>query len=243
MITLRRLIATTGLLLFSACSPIYYAPNTHNVPLLQEKGEGMVSLSAPTGSGDGAELHGAYAISPNTGLMLNIASFNVQDDNSGNGGKGGLVELGVGYYRSLLERVVFETYGLLGGGDVENHFPSTVGGNPSTTGKIESKFTRYGFQSALGFKLDKVDIAFSARITHLNYSDISGSLVFSGEDQVQYLTERRNHWLAEPALTIRLGNEPLKLQIQMVRSYNLTDSDFRQDEKETSLGLVYHFKR
>ncbi len=234
-------IAATGLLLLCACNPKYYIPNSHNIPLLHEKGEGTLSLA--DGDGQGTELQAAYAITNNTALMLNTASFKDAGDPSGDGGKGGLLELGLGHYRSLSEQAVFETYVLVGGGDMENHFPSTRANNPSTTGKIESKLIRYGFQSAVGFKSKVIDIALSTRITRLNYSDISGSLLFSGVDQIEYLKQRRNHWLFEPALTLRIGYDPLKLQLQVSESENLSHSDFRQDEIQFTAGVVYRFKR
>ena len=106
--------------LISGCSPKYYAPNTHNVPLLDQKGEGVTSFVIGEGR---AELQGAYAVSGSVALMLNAASLNPKDDEEGDGGKGGLLEIGVGYYHTLSKNVVFETYGLLGRGDVENHFP------------------------------------------------------------------------------------------------------------------------
>jgi len=227
-------------LLFSGCSPKYYVPNTHNVPLLQQKGESAVSFAAGAWR---AELQGAYAVTSNVGLMLNAASFHPEDDEEGDGGKGQLFEAGLGYYRGLSKRTVFEAYGLLGVGDVENHFPSTLADNPSTTGKIESKLFRYGIQSALGFRSKYFDVSASARISGLNYFNISGSLVFSGEDQVEYLQRENIHLLVEPAVTLRTGYDFLKLQVQLGNTFNLSNSDFRQDEGHFTIGIGYHLDK
>ena len=227
-------------LLFSGCSPKYYAPNTHNVPLLQQKGEGVISFAAGEGR---AELQGAYAVTSNVGLMLNTAFLDPEDDEDGDGGKGQLFEVGLGYYRGLSKKILFETYGLVGVGDVENHFPSTLADNPSTTGKIESKLFRYGIQSALGFKSKYFDVSVSTRITRLNFSDISGSLVFSGEDQVEYLQRENTHLLVEPAVTLRTGYDFLKLQVQLGNTFNLSNSDFRQYEGHFTIGIGYHLDK
>ncbi len=224
--------------LLGGCAPKYYAPNSHNVPLFQQQGEGAISFAAGESRVD---LQGAYAVTHNVALMLNIASFNPKDDADGDGGKGGLLEVGLGYYRGLSRKVVFETYGLIGGGDVENHFPSTLRNYPSTTGKIESKLFRYGIQSALGFRSRYFDASISTRIARLIYSNVSGSLIFAGEDQVEYLRRQNRHLLVEPAVTLRTGYDFLKLQIQRGVSFNVTNSDFRQDKGHLTVGIGYHF--
>lgn len=222
------------------CNPKYYAPNTHNVPLLQQKGNGVASFAAGEAR---AELQGAYAVTNNLALMLNLASFKQKNDEEGDGGKGNLLEAGVGYYRGFSKKFVFETYGLAGIGDVENHFPSSVSGNPNTIGKIESKLFRIGVQSAIGFTSKYFDVAASTRITALNYHDISGSLIFGGEDQVVYLNQQNNHMLFEPALTLRGGYKFLKLQVQLGHSFNLSHSDFQQDDGHFTIGVGYHLRK
>ena len=137
----------------------------------------------------------------------------------------------------------FEAYGLLGVGDVENHFPSTLAANPGTTGTIEGDVVRYGVQGAFGLTTSYFDLIFSTRISSLNYNGITGSLVFGGEDQVAYLNRETRHTLLEPAATMRFGAEYLKIQIQVGKSHNLTTSDFPQDEGHFSLGVVLYPRR
>ncbi|HEX9654432.1 MAG TPA: hypothetical protein VGA99_12030 [bacterium] len=227
-------------LLVSGCNPKYYAPNTHNVPLLQQKGNGVATFAAGEAR---AELQGAYAVTKNLAIMLNLASFKPKNDEEGDGGKGQLVEAGLGYYRGFSKNFVFETYGLASIGDVENHFPSSVTNNPTTTGKIESKLFRIGVQSAVGFTSKYFDVAASTRLTALNYHDISGSLIFGGEDQVAYLQGQDKHVLFEPALTLRGGYKSLKLQIQLGHSFNLSHSDFQQDDGHFTIGVGYHLRK
>jgi hypothetical protein len=48
-----------AVLLMSGCSPIYYAPNTLNVPMIREKGEGVIS--AHIGDHGSRNFQGAYS--------------------------------------------------------------------------------------------------------------------------------------------------------------------------------------
>ena len=227
-------------LLWSGCSPKYYVPNTHNVPLVQQKGEGTLSFAAGEWR---AEFQGAYAVTHNVAMMLNTAFFHPEDDEEGDGGKGQLVEIGLGYFRELPKSIVFETYGLLGIGHVENHFPSTLTDYPSTTGEIESRLVRYGIQPAVGFQSKYFDVAVSTRITGLSYGNPSGNLVFSEEDQVAYLRRKNTHLLVEPALTLRTGYDFLKLQMQLGHSFNMNNPSFRQDEGHFTWGIGYYLDK
>lgn len=225
-----------ALLTLGACAPKYYAPNTHNVPLLTRARD----FSAAGFIGDSRfELQGAYAITSELGVLVNAANYDKPDDEDGDGGSGGLLELGFGYSRSLDERFQLGVYGLVGGGTVENHFPSTVASNPGTTGAIEAKLSRFGVQPVIGFRSRWVEAAASLRVVGLRYSDIEGSLIFGGEDQVQALSGQAESTLLEPALTVRGGFETVKLQIQLGWSANKTDSRFRQDEGHLTVGVAY----
>jgi opacity protein-like surface antigen len=224
------------LLASSACAPKYYAPNTHNVPLLGRDGD----YSAAFAFGDSrGELQGAYAVTEDLSLMLNGAYFERRDDEEGDGGKGGLLEVGFGYQADLDERIQFGVFGLLGRGNVENHFPSTLTGNPGTTGVIEANLARYGVQPVIGFRSPYVEAAATMRIMRLRYSDVEGSLVFAGEDQVQLLGSQTEHTLLEPALTIRGGLPTVKLQLQLGWSVNKAHANFRQDEGHLTAAIVY----
>jgi hypothetical protein len=223
-------------LALGACAPKYYAPNTHNIPLLTRARD----FSAAGAVGDARiEVQGAYAITSEVAVLLNAANYDKPDDEDGDGGSGGLLEVGFGYARPFDENFSLGVYGLAGAGNVENHFPSTVAGNPGTTGEIEAKLTRFGVQPVLGFRTRWVEAAASLRIVSLRYSDIEGSLIFGGEDQVQILSDQTEHTLLEPALTVRGGFETVKLQVQMGWSANKTDSRFRQDEGHLTVGVVY----
>lgn len=233
--TFIRLLLPASLAL-GACAPKYYAPNTQNVPLLTRDGD----YSAAFAVGDSrVELQGAYAITEALAVMVNAARFDKPDDEQGDGGEGGLLEVGFGYLRPLDEHFHFGVFGLVGGGDLENHFPSTLSANPGTTGILEAKLTRFGVQPLVGFRSKYVEGAASLRVVGLRYSDIDGSLVFGGEDQVQMLSSQSEHTLLEPALTLRAGVETVKLQLQLGWSVNKSHGSFRQDEGHLTAAVVY----
>ena len=232
-----RAIVVVAAFTAAGCAPKYYAPNAHNVPLLREQGEGTVALSAGDWRWDA---QGSYAPRPDMAVMLSATSYHPEDDEQGDGGRGHIVEIGVGGFRSLARRGILETYGVLALGSLENHFPSSLEKQPQTTGVIESRLLRWGTQSALGFRTRFVDGALSLRLTQVRYFDVSGNLVFDGTDQVQYLRDAGGQLLAEPAVTLRAGLPNWRLHLQLGRSYNLTDSTFPADDGHLSIGVGYH---
>lgn len=227
-------------LLAVCCSPIYYSPNSHNVPLLRTKGDVRVGLH---GNATRLEASTAFAVDDNVGLTLDGGIFFPADDEQGDGGKGQFIQAGGGYFRPLNERLVFETYGIIGYGKVENHFPSTLDSFAQTTGIVETNLLRFGIQPSIGFTSRYFDAAFSTRLCGLSYFNTGGSLVFANTDQVAYLEEQNTQFLIEPALTLRGGYDYLKVQLQIGRSFNLSNPDFRQDEGHVTIGLIYSLNR
>ncbi len=230
----------TTTLFSQACSPIYYSPNTQNVPLLSGKGDHSVAVS---GNDTRIEIQGAYAAGEHFGLGLDAGFVRQKDDEEGDGGKGKFGEVQAGYFQNFSEHFIFETYVLLGFGTVENHFPSTITANPTTNGKIESNLLRVGLQPAIGYRSRFFEAALSARLVNLNFSNARGSLIFEQIAQTTYLENNKSLWLIEPALTLRGGTDMLKLQIQANLSANLTNKDFQQDNGQLTIGLVYRPRR
>ncbi len=229
-----------GVVLIQGCNPIYYSPNTQNVPLLRGKKDHSIAIA---GNNTRGELQAAYAVSDRVALGVNGGRFSQKDNSNGDGGSGSFGEVAVGYFQNVSERVVFETYGLFGMGNVENHFKSSVAANPGTDGKIASDLVRFGVQPSLGYRHPVFEAAISTRVANLNYSNAKGSLVFDRVAQVTYLNNNNQLWLVEPALTVRAGARFLKVQIQIGRSVNLTNGDFRQDKSHATIGIVYRPSR
>jgi hypothetical protein len=228
--------ALASLLFLMACAPKYYSPNAQNVPLLRSAGEGSVGASINP-EANRADARGAFAVGRSIGLMANASMYFPRDDDSGNGGRGGLFEVGAGYFRPMAHNFVFETYGLLAYGGLENHFETV---NPN--GTLNANLVRVAVQPAIGYRHRWVEAAFSSRIAMLNYFNVDGDLVRGGESEEEYLRENRQQFLLEPAVTVRAGIGVLKAEAQLGRSLNLGDDTFPQDDLWGSLGLVYYFE-
>lgn len=227
-----------AILILAGCSPKYYIPNTQNTPVIHEKNDAELTVA---GNGNQYEFQGAYGLSNQVAVQLNAGFMAPEEDEDGDRGSGKFIEGGIGYYTDIAPSLQFSTYGLLGFGSVENDFPSTVNDNPSTSGEITANLTRVGVQPGLSYYTKNFSITGSARFVNLSYSNIEGSLIFADEDQVNYLEENDSNFLLEPALTIRGGSEKVKLQLQLTRSFNLSNSDFRQDDALFTLGLNFGF--
>lgn len=226
-------------IVLTGCSPIYYTPTSQNVTLFTQGGQTNLNLS---GNSNRVEFMGAHALTQHWAIQGNGGLFIPKSHENENGGSGNYVEAGLGYYAVVNENFVFESYGQVGYGGVENHFPSTVNDNPGTTGKIQANLFRYGIQPAFGWRSTYFSVALSSRFAGLSYSNVQGSLVFDNEDQVAYLNEHDTHFLVEPALTLRGGLKKIKLQVQVGRSFNVTKQDFRQDKALLTVGLNFNFE-
>jgi len=110
---------------------------------------------------------------------------------------------------------------------------------PGTTGKISAGIVRASLQPSLSYHTKYFSISGSARLANLSFTNVRGSLTFSDEDQVPYLQDNKNNFLIEPALTLRAGVKKIKLQLQLMKSFNLSNSDFKQDDTLLSIGLGF----
>ena len=226
--------ALASFLILAACAPKYYSSNTQNVPLLTHEGEASASASINPGA-NRVDVRAARAFT-HLGVQINGALYFPRDDDSGNGGHGGLFETGLGYYAPLPHRFVFETYGLAALGTVQNHFETA---NPS--GRLNANLVRIALQPALGYKHRYFEAAVSSRVGMLTYFNVDGSLARNGESEAEYLRDHRVQFLAEPAVTVRAGSDVVKAEAQVGWSVNLGDDEFPQDKNWASLGLVYYF--
>ena len=218
----------------SGCTHYYYVPNTHNVPLFQEKDEIRFSIGSSTsGTGTGTELQGAYAITNKIGIIANVGFT----ENSGIGelGEGHFFELGAGYFKPLGKNLVFESYGGLGFGKTEHLYANF------TTASMN--ISRYFVQPSFGFTSKYFDAVISSRIAILNYSNIEveSNIPQFDMDQINIIQNNKSSALFEPAIIIRGGWKYVKLQFQYVRSTNLTSSNFPQLHYNFNISLYFSF--
>lgn len=219
----------------SSCSPVYYSPNTQNVPLLSQAKEYNISVS---GNKNALELQASVSPINHLGIQLNGGYAIPQYMSNGNYGRGYLIDGGIGYYKAMGfdQNFVFETYAIGGIGHAYNSFvykdSLTPGGFTSTN------LARYGVQPIFGYKSKYIDIAVSSRFVGLTYFNSTGNLIFNGQRQIDYLDVHQNSFLIEPAFTLRAGVEFFKFQFQIQGSYNTLYNDFYQTNSMITLGIV-----
>lgn len=230
------------LLGFSACSPIYYSPNTQHVPLYDDQGQGSILAGGTT---RGGEIQASYAVADNWLLLVDGAYFYENDEDDNDNGNGVLGEVGGGYFHPFAERFVWGTNGLIGYGRLENNFPSIDISDDADMqpGYIRANVTRLGVQPYLGFKTTPFEAVVSTRLVNLNYTNVEGQLPFEEVEQTDYLKNNNNQWHLEPSLTLRGGYKFGYLQLQWLKSFNLTDSDFRFREDHLSAGVMFYLGR
>ena len=218
IITLLVCVALTG------CSPVYYVPNTQNVPVIKEKSQTNLFIGLNSSeSTNGFEFQGAYGLTDKIAIQLNTDWVKSNEDSSS--GSGHIVEVGSGYYKNISKHFVFETYGLLGFGGLKYEE------NGTEPQKINANFFRIGLQPSLSFSSKYFIASLSGRFSNLNYNAVSGNY-----SDVDYLKANNSYWLIEPALTLQAGSEDVKLFLQLQLSENLTNSYFMQDYSLVSIG-------
>lgn len=223
---------------FTACSPKYYTPDTHNVPLISQKGETNISLAGATNR---VEFQASQGITKNIALKANGGIYVPETFNDDKEGSGKFMEVGAGYFKKFDDFWIFETYGIFGIGMLKNKFPFEQNPDLGATGRITASLTRIGIQPNFGFKNDIFMFAISSRFVHLSYQNIAGDLVFDGVDQLNYLRKNNAHFLIEPAVTFGAGIDNFGLRIQTGFSRNLTNENFRQKKSFTVFIFNYSF--
>ncbi len=223
------------LVYLTGCSPVYYIPNTQNVPLLSHEGEYNIGVS---GNPAMMELQGSVSPVNHLGFQLNGTWYIPQFMDNGDRARGYLIDGGAGYYKAFGfdNKFVFETYAIGGIGHVFNGF--MYRDSLTTGGTISSGVGRYGVQPVIGFKSKYIDVAISSRFVGLSYFNSSGDLVFDGVRQVDYLNDHQHHFLIEPAFTFRVGSDFFKFQFQARGSFNTTFPQFYQNNSMFSVGIV-----
>lgn len=222
-------------LVICSCSPTFYMPNTQNVPLLSKKGQTNILGAA---NGDMIDLQLSHALGENFGVMLNGSLVPEQTNVNGNGGKGAFAEFGGGYFKPLNTNMLFEIYGMAGFGSLKNINNSQVSEYPNTQGIFESNISRIAIQPAIGYTSKYFSAAVSSRMGAINYMNPKGSMMYNNQDQIQRFTDKSSYFMIEPALTLRGGLEKVKIQLQIQKSFNVTEKDFPQKTESASLGLI-----
>lgn len=215
---------------FSSCVHYYYAPNSHNVPLFQEKGE--VRLAGVTSYGSyhkGTEFQGAVSITDKIGIIGNSYTAQGGNKEKNNYGEGTYFEAGCGYYKPVMEKFVFETYGGIGLGNVENRY--------NDYGYSNLDFSKYFLQPSFGFTSKYFETALSVRFCGLYYDKINDHTIQDDKEKIEYIKSHKFSYLFEPAITYRVGWKYLKIQLQYAFSINMNYPKFPMDGANLNIGL------
>ncbi len=150
------------LLLNTSCRNFYYIPNTPNVFLPEEKGDGEITVAVS----EGVDLQASYTPIDKFGLMLNHNTYEF-DHGNGNSEKGRTTELGLGWYGSSLNS--YFRYSIFGGfgrhsykGDYE--FPSDF---------ARLKANKSFIQTNLGITGRVLELSVFYRYSNISYSSIN----------------------------------------------------------------------
>ncbi len=228
----------------SACSPKYYAPDTHNVPLISKKGETNIALAGTLDlEVEKLEFQVSRGITKNIAVKANGGLYKplAASETENRSGSAKFIEFGAGYFKRVSEDWIFETYGIYGIGTVKNTFTPPTRTFFLDDQVLTANIRRIGIQPNFGFKNDNFLFAMSSRFVHLSYRDITGNFVYEGEDQQNYLRANDQHFLIEPGLTFGAGLDGFSFRIHAGASFNLTNPNFRQYDSAAAFIFNYAF--
>jgi hypothetical protein len=230
----------------AGCTHYYYTASVQNVPLFRGKAENIISFSTGWGAGEASgEIQAAIAPVNHFGLMAGFFSGSGGDKtNNRNWQKSSSFEAGLGYFTQMKNSWLFEFYGGYGGGSEKHRYSYYDFGYLERIYEGDSKidFSRFFFQPAVGWHYREiVDIGFSSRLSFVSFGVITSTLNSEEENKyaVDIIRENRSPLFIEPALTIRGGYENFKLQVQIIRSINTSDSKLLFEPARVSIGIIF----
>jgi hypothetical protein len=219
--------------ILTGCAHNYYVSSIQNVPLFRERNEFHLAGSYSIGDeSESGELQTSYAITNHLGIMANYmktksGSFSKKDFVTGIN-----YDIGIGYFRPIGKIAVLEVYSGYGrnkqhhGYSESNYNSSTGGYDYISNGEAFVKYKRYYFQPAFGLTFDFFDVAGSVRLSQLSYTYVNYDIAGHGEDVlILDMLRDRNHYILEPAITLRSGWRNFKVQFQTSYADYLNDSD------------------
>jgi hypothetical protein len=244
----RILSAMTLVVLFSfltGCMPCYYAPNAQNVPVFTEKGDGNGTFSFQFGAlSVGMNVQGALAVSNHIGLMGNYNHYSGRNESGTLNGedysskfKSNMGELGMGYYHTFHDKMVFEVYAGIGGSRIDTDYERYDGDGSSSIGT-----TCYFIQPAIGYYNKHVQLALSTRLRIINFRDVKYDS-WLGTDARESIIDLQTYPTVsffEPAFTVRVGGEKVKFQAQVMGSVPIGYADVViNDPVNINIGIVF----
>jgi len=232
---------------FSSCQPVHYIPNMHNIPVLTQKGEGAISVGI---SGGGLQpvsqinLQTSYLLTNHFALKTTSSLHDLvisSNDNIVSRSKAQRHQLGFGYLfsdpigNSSKDNYIGHVgiWGITGIGNINNYSESQV--------ELSANMFLLGINPTFSISRNFFSASLSTKFFHLRYNKIEGDLLFGGNNEIDFLSQRKNNFIVEPALTMRAGLKKLKFVWQFLYSNNLSYGNERQPTRNFSFGLTYNF--
>lgn len=212
-------ILSVIIILNTACTHYYYAPNANNIPLFKEKNEGRIQAQYSGGNYfEGYDIQSAYAISRHAAVQLNIFHAGENDGDYGSG-NGTYLEFAGGYYKpSPNKHWIFETYAGAGTGSVNNVYKNTYN---YATEKAKTSVTKLFIQPSFGFTSNHFDMAVSSKFSLVSTGVKHSTLTKENNDfdyeQVSSL-KGKSYFFWEPGIMIRGGFKQIKVLAQVTYS-------------------------
>ncbi|MCW3076812.1 MAG: hypothetical protein JWO32_1421, partial [Bacteroidetes bacterium] len=212
--------------------------NAVNAPLLTKKGE--VKLNATQ-----SDMQIAWAAGKHLGIMANgyFQSYRAKNDYQH---RGGMLELGAGYYKSHKdkEHLVFEAYGGAGMGRVyKQEMVMSADNSSQNLASFTANGAKLFVQPGIGLTTDFFDIALTQRLSIVKYTRFVSQNYSSEALQQDYLDNLTKpvFVFVEPAITARAGYKFIKLQAQYGLTLNMS-SNIRSPGNFATLGIVVDLK-
>ncbi|MCZ2102624.1 MAG: hypothetical protein LC107_13930 [Chitinophagales bacterium] len=220
------------------CRYAHYALQTQNVPFFKEKDEVKYSTII---SGHAIGLMSAYAYSDKNALQANFfysqnfTTLGILDFySSHNSYEGGLA---YGWYKAKDEKRRFEIF-------IGDHVKFSKESSGSGGGHIlKSAYNKLFVQPSFGKSSTYLDFAVTPALGYMYmfkldlYDDDGRPMPLSYHKMISRIENKRHSLLFEPGITLRIGGQYTKLQIQMVGSINLIHDGLPYDDLSISLGL------
>ena len=208
------------ILLFFSCSPIYYAPNAHNVPIFTEKNQGNFSggivnygFSEPTGDlgGTGLVAQTAFSFSNHFAVQGNCM-FSAGLSSNVNYFDGAL-----GYYKPINDELVFEIYTGVGGGYTYSIFDyDNILFKDSLITRVNSNYLKFYAQPSIGFHKGSFFASLDTRIGVLSFNNVRYDTTDSLQIANIYLDALyKSHTLIEPAISLGINAPHVQFKWQI----------------------------
>ncbi|MBD3411265.1 MAG: hypothetical protein GF419_13805 [Ignavibacteriales bacterium] len=189
----------------SACAPIY-VPNTLTSPLFAEQGD--VSAGFSSGA-SGSDFHVAAALTDEAAIMANASIARKDSVNDDSYHEHEFYEGAIGYFLSTDDVWRFETYAGYGEGtsEAENSFDFA---DESIHSYARGSYRRYFAQFTMGMVYDHVEAGFGGRFSYVDFYEV--------ETAGAAYSQSETGMFVEPAVFLRFGLEPIKIQLQIAGS-------------------------